>query len=111
MTSLVTLNNLVQNGMFADEADSDYCLSCHSQPGLSMTFPNGDVNFITVREDTLHDSVHGANNSWQALECADCHDINSYPHEPVTANSAREFTLEQNQVCSRCHEDKFELVT
>lgn len=108
ITSLVTLNNLVQNGMFADEADSAYCLSCHSQPGLSMTFSNGDVNFITVREDTLHDSVHGAENSWQALECADCHDINSYPHEPVTANSSREYTLEQNQNCARCHEDMFE---
>lgn len=109
ITSLVTLNNLVQNGMFADEADSAYCLSCHSQPGLSMTFPNGDVNFITINEDALHDSVHGSSNSWQALECADCHDNKSYPHKPVTANSAREFTLEQNQVCSRCHEDKFEL--
>jgi len=108
ITSLVTLNNLVQNGMFADEADSAYCLSCHSQPGLSMTFPNGDVNFVTIKEETLHDSVHGASNSWQALECADCHDIDPFPHEPVTATSAREFTLEQNQVCARCHEDKFE---
>jgi len=108
ITSLIKLNNLVQNSMFADEADSDYCLSCHSQPGLSMTFPNGDVNFITIKEEALHDSVHGASNSWQALECADCHDNNSYPHEPVTATSAREFTLEKNQVCSRCHEDKFE---
>jgi hypothetical protein len=73
-----------------------------------MTFPNGDVNFVTIKEEALHDSVHGAGNSWQALECADCHDTNSYPHEPVTATSARKFTLEQNQVCARCHEDKFE---
>ncbi len=108
LVSLVTLNNLIQNGLFADEVDSDYCLSCHSQPGLSMTFPNGDVNFITVKAETLNESVHGPNNSWRALECADCHDTKSYPHEPVTANSSREYTLEQNQVCERCHEDKFE---
>lgn len=110
ITDLVTLNNLIQNGMFADEVDSDYCLSCHSQPGLSMTFPNGDVSFLTVREDALNDSVHGEGNSWQALECADCHtDIEPYPHQPVTVNSSREYTLEQNQLCERCHEDKFEL--
>lgn len=109
IVDLVTLNNLIQNGMFADEADSEYCLSCHSQPGLSMTFPNGDVNFITVREESLHDSVHGAENSWQPLECADCHDTTTYPHEPVTAQSSREYTLDQNENCARCHEDKFEL--
>ena len=108
LTSLVVLNNLIQNGMFADEVDSDYCLSCHSQPGLSMTFPNGDVNFITVKEATLHDSVHGSDNSWQALECADCHEIDAYPHEPVTATSSREYSLEKNQVCARCHQENFD---
>jgi predicted CXXCH cytochrome family protein len=108
LTSLVVLNNLIQNGMFADAADSDYCLACHSQPGLSMTFPNGDVRFITVKETALHDSVHGADNSWQALECADCHENDIYPHEPITANSSREYSIEQNQACSRCHEENFE---
>ena len=109
LTSLVQLNNLIQNGMFADAADSDYCLSCHSQPGLSMTFPNGDVKFITVKGTDLHDSVHGANNSWQALECTDCHQTtNSFPHDPITANSAREHSLELNNVCYNCHEQNAE---
>lgn len=105
LASLVELNNLIQNGMFADEANSDYCLSCHSQPGLSMTFPNGDTKFLTVKGSELHDSVHGANNSWQALECADCHEIDSFPHDPTTAESAREHSLQLNNVCIRCHEE------
>lgn len=110
LTSLVQLNNLIQNGMFTDEADSAYCLSCHSQPGLSMTFPNGDTKFITVKGNDLLESVHGAENSWRALECTDCHTtIKSFPHDPVTTNSAREHSLELNNLCIRCHEENGEL--
>ena len=105
LTSLVQLNNLIQNGMFTDAPDSKYCLSCHSQPGLTMTFPNGDTKFITVKETDLHNSVHGVDNTWQALECADCHEIDSFPHDPTIANSAREHSLELNNACLRCHED------
>ena len=99
---------LIRSGLFADEADSAYCLACHSQPGITMAFPNGDEISITVDEDAFHASVHGESNSWDALVCNDCHKDYIFPHEEQTIETAREFTIMQNQVCEDCHEPFFE---
>lgn len=101
------LTNIIASGMFGQEANSDYCLSCHSQPDLTMEFANGDVNSITVDAAHLAESVHGTDNSWQALACNDCHTISSFPHEPITATTAREYSIEQHTVCQRCHEENY----
>ncbi len=98
---------LIHNGLFAQEMNSDYCLACHSQPDLTMEFANGDIKSITVDAAHLQDSVHGTDNSWQALECADCHEIYAFPHDPITATSAREYSLERYTTCERCHEDNY----
>jgi predicted CXXCH cytochrome family protein len=99
---------LIRNGLFADEPDTAYCLSCHSQPDLTMTFPNGDVKALTVDEDAFHASVHGLDNPWQPLQCRDCHGDYIYPHPAVTTESAREFTIAMNGVCEACHVQSFE---
>ena len=99
---------LIRNGLFADEVDNDYCLACHSQPGVTMTFPNGDVKSVTVDAEAFHTSVHGIENSWDALQCTDCHQNYQFPHEEVTIESAREYTVMQNQVCEACHVQFFE---
>ncbi len=109
LTDSLQLAQIVRDGLFTDRADSDYCLACHRQPGLTMTFENGDVVSVTVDPDALHGSVHGADNSWQALECADCHGPTTYPHEPLSVESAREYSLQQYTTCARCHENHFEL--
>lgn len=102
------VNQAIQSGLFQQQqSNSDYCLSCHSQPGLTMTLANGDVLDLTIDEEALHASVHGADNPWQPLACADCHEIDSYPHPPVTAQSEREYTLERYQTCERCHEQQY----
>jgi len=99
---------LIRNGLFADAPDSDYCLSCHSQPDLTATFPNGDMVSLTVDEDAFHASVHGLDNPWQPLECNDCHQNYIFPHQPITTESAREFTIAMNGVCEECHVEYFE---
>ena len=76
--------------------------------GHGFAVGRGTDRFVTVKGADLHDSVHGADNSWQALECADCHENDADPHEPVTVNSSREYSLQQNQACSRCHEENFQ---
>ncbi len=103
------LTALINAGLFAQqEINNDYCLSCHSQEGIEMEFPNGDTVSVTVDSLALHDSVHGADNNWDELACTDCHSDYRYPHEPLTVESAREYTLQQNLTCERCHEQKFD---
>ncbi len=99
---------VIEAGLFtAQQTDNAYCLSCHSQPDQTMTFANGDVVSITIDEAALHDSVHGANNEWDELQCTDCHQDYKFPHEPVSEVSARQYNLNQNNLCQRCHEDQF----
>lgn len=102
------LTPLIRSGLFADEADNDYCLSCHRQPGLVLTFPNGDTTSATVDADAFHSSVHGVDNPWQPLNCTDCHENYQFPHQPITANSYREYHLEQYLLCVECHEQYYE---
>ncbi len=102
------LTAVIQAGLFTQQVDNSYCLACHSQEGLSFTFPNGDVLDLTVDEQALHDSVHGEANSWQPLACTDCHEADSFPHEPVTAQSEREYSLQKYPLCGRCHETNYD---
>ncbi len=108
LTDSVVLSQLIRDGLFTDSPDSDYCLACHVREDLTITFENGDVVSATIDRDNFHDSVHGADNSWQQLECADCHGKLSYPHEPIEATSYRQYSLDSNQRCKRCHEPNFE---
>lgn len=108
LTDPVQLTQIVRGGMFSERVDKEYCLACHSQPGLSLTFENGDVLSLTIDGDALHDSVHGADNSWQALDCTDCHDRYVFPHEGFQATSEREYNLERYTLCARCHETNYD---
>ena len=102
------VTHVVENGLFATEkVDNTYCLACHSLPDQTMTFANGDEVSITIDEAALHDSVHGADNSWQALQCTDCHEDYRFPHEEKTAVTARQYNLNQNNLCQRCHTQQF----
>jgi predicted CXXCH cytochrome family protein len=101
------LTAVIQNGLFTNDVDSDYCLACHSQPGLEVTFANGETKSATIDGDAFHDSVHGVD-SERPLNCTSCHDDYRFPHEPVTAESARAYSLEKYLVCANCHEPKYE---
>ncbi|MFW5941086.1 MAG: cytochrome c3 family protein [Chloroflexota bacterium] len=102
------LTQVVQNGLFAESRSDDYCLACHSLPDRSMTLDSGETVSLTVDEDRFHDSVHGLDNSWQPLNCIDCHTNYEFPHDPVVAGTRREYTLEKVETCERCHEPKFD---
>ncbi|MBK8904281.1 MAG: cytochrome c3 family protein [Anaerolineaceae bacterium] len=104
-----TLTEIIRDGLFTPQVDNSYCLSCHSQEGLTYIFPSGDVLDLTIDAEALHDSVHGEANTWQPLACTDCHEnIETFPHEPVQAASLREYNLQQYPLCGRCHEPKYD---
>lgn len=103
------LTELISSGLFAQQQiNNDYCLACHSRSDIQMEFPNGDILSLTVDAMALHDSVHGPGNSWDELRCTDCHVDYEYPHEPLEINSAREYSIQSNLLCERCHEQKFD---
>jgi predicted CXXCH cytochrome family protein len=108
LTDPERLNTLIRGDFFAPRISEEYCLSCHSQPDLSLTFPNGDTISLSVDEESLAHSVHGDDNEWRALDCTDCHGAKTYPHEPVTAESARDYRLQNYELCAGCHEQKYE---
>ncbi len=99
----------VQSGLFSQrQVTTDFCMGCHGPPGKTLTFPNGDEISVTVDLEGLHASVHGLGNNWQQLECNDCHENYTYPHPPVEAESAREYTIEKTELCARCHQTQQE---
>jgi predicted CXXCH cytochrome family protein len=103
------LLNLIQNGFFTNDApDNAYCLSCHSQPDFTLTFDNGDTKSLTIDPEAFDGSVHGEGNQWQPLQCTNCHEGATYPHEPIRATSAREYSLERYPVCRECHDHNYE---
>lgn len=108
ITDPLQLTQIIRDGMFARRVDIDYCLSCHKQPGLTVTFANGDVLSATIDPAALHDSVHGVDNSWQALDCTDCHGRYTYPHDRPPASGEREYNLQRYELCARCHERHYE---
>lgn len=107
-TEPARLSQVIQNGMFAESRSNEYCLSCHSLPDLSLSLDSGEELDLTVDAERFHDSVHGTENPWQALACTDCHEGYVFPHDPVIAETRREYALENYVVCAECHEPKYE---
>lgn len=85
--------------------DNGYCLGCHSQPGLQMTLPSGDVLDLSFDVEAFEASVHGGFD----IPCALCHtDITPYPHDPITAVNERGLKLQRADSCLGCHLDQYE---
>ena len=93
-------------GMTADSLTSEACLACHGTPGMTMELPNGDLLYLSIDPATFANSVHGK----LGYACVQCHThITGYPHEPIRAESRREFNLQSYDHCVDCHQDKYEL--
>lgn len=103
------LQQIIQDGLFQSQyVTNDYCLACHQQEGLVLTFPNGDTKSATIDPGAFHDSVHGDSLENGPLQCKQCHEGYTYPHEPVMAESARTYVLENYPTCINCHENKYD---
>ncbi|MCC6612835.1 MAG: cytochrome c3 family protein [Anaerolineae bacterium] len=88
--------------------DAEYCLGCHESPYLQMTLASGEVISVTVDGEAYRESVHGQHGT-EGYKCIRCHtDMNEYPHEEVTAQTARELTIDFSNSCARCHPASFD---
>lgn len=85
------------------QSSSD-CLTCHSDPNLSMTLPDGEKLALTISEQSLQASVHGQ----LGMTCQSCHaNLTGYPHPAVTYKTRRELSRSLYQACDRCHSDNY----
>lgn len=84
--------------------NNGYCLGCHSDPSLELTLPSGETLSLYVDAQTYEESVHGD----LGLSCVLCHsDISEYPHAPIGAENAREFTVKSYAYCTTCHDEQY----
>jgi hypothetical protein len=84
----------------------DYCLSCHGQPGQTLTLEDGTTLDLYVDPQVHENSVHGS----AGYACVQCHtDVGEYPHPPFSAKNARDVTIQLNPVCQRCHNSEYDL--
>jgi len=83
---------------------NEVCLGCHTQPGMTIEMSNGDVLPLTLVEGNFAASVHGENE----VTCVSCHTtISEFPHPEKTADSHRDFSLENYTTCKQCHEEQY----
>ena len=109
LTDPGNLSQHIEAGLLGQkQVNNDFCMGCHGPPDKTMTFPNGDEVSISIDGEGFHASVHGVANSWQALNCTDCHLEYNYPHPPLQAETARDYTIQQSELCARCHETQHE---
>ena len=90
-----------------DKPTNDYCLSCHSKPGLTRALPNGEILPLTIDGETFKHSVHNEEN----IACVACHtNISSFPHPALQADTRRAVSLELYVSCKNCHSEQYDKV-
>jgi predicted CXXCH cytochrome family protein len=83
--------------------ENSTCLFCHEKTGISRSFSNGDILPVTFDTQVFSESVH------QKVACSTCHaDIASFPHQEMTAQSLREYSLQRYTICKDCHAEQFQ---
>jgi predicted CXXCH cytochrome family protein len=91
----------------SEAPSSGYCLLCHSQADRTLELPSGESLSLTIDRDALANSVHGDSNPSGYFECSACHGDYRYPHEPISSQTRRDYTLERYATCRSCHEDQY----
>jgi len=87
------------------QVENQVCLSCHSNPDLSVKLPSGEILKLYTNIDLFNQSVHGK----QGQRCTACHsNISGYPHPPIAAKDARDFSIQMYTLCRQCHNDVYQ---
>lgn len=93
------LRTLAQAGK-PDPAVSSGCLDCHGSEGDQVKFADGSQKSVYIDEKAWQPSGHALR-----LTCRDCHAaITDHPHPALTARTAREYSVQQAEVCQKCHQ-------
>ncbi len=103
------VNNLpvqAKDPTIEENTENKDCLTCHSNPELSIEFADGSTISGHVSGNGYKASVHGA----EEMTCGGCHpNHQEYPHPELSATDPRNYTLELNETCLECHPDQHKL--
>jgi len=95
---LGTLLLIAQAASPPPSIDNETCLSCHSDPSLSLQPRDGTAVSLHVPQNALAASVHAK------VACADCHTtMAEVPHPERSFASRRDMALALDAQCRRCH--------
>jgi quinolinate synthase len=85
---------------------NETCLSCHSNPNLTMKLDDGELLSLYVSLDLYDHSIHGE----KGYGCVQCHTtVGNYPHPAFSAKDRRDVSLKLYPLCQRCHNSQFQL--
>ena len=85
---------------------NETCLSCHSNPNLTMKLDDGELLSLYVSPDVYGHSIHGE----KGYACVQCHTtVGNYPHPAFSAADRRDVSLKLYPLCQRCHTSQFQL--
>ncbi len=85
--------------------ENQVCLACHSNRDLTLKLPSGETVSLYQDEAAFNASVHGQ----QGQKCTACHtNITGYPHPPIAAKDARDFSLQMYTLCRQCHDKEYQ---
>lgn len=88
----------------AQTVDNDTCLACHDTPGFQTELKSGEPLYLTVDSVIYGTSTHGR----LGYACVQCHtNISGFPHDPITAETRRDFSLNLYTSCEKCHPDQY----
>lgn len=83
----------------------EYCLSCHEDPAISTTLPDGETLALYISPEKHQQSIH----SPIGIECRACHtEISTYPHPTIEYKSKRELSRAYYLVCQKCHSENYD---
>ena len=86
------------------EIENQVCMSCHSNRQLVLKLASGESISMFVDAAAFNNSSHGK----QGQRCTACHtNITGYPHPPIAARDARDFSIQMYTLCRQCHGDQF----
>lgn len=77
--------------------DSQMCIGCHSERGLTKKFRNNEEIPVFVKASDFKGSVHGF------LECNDCHPNMMSKHPGREFSSREDFLANASRICNACH--------
>jgi len=84
---------------------TEYCLSCHGNPDLSMNLPSGEELPLYISADVLDVSMHNQ----VGIECNACHtEIQTYPHPELEYQDKRELARALYESCQKCHSENYD---
>lgn len=85
--------------------DNESCFACHATPDMQVELPSGEPLYLTIDSILFNTATHGR----LGYACVQCHtNIRGYPHDPITAETRRDFTLQLYTSCAQCHQDKYD---